>query len=140
MLNEKQIKSIEMLINGEYQMQEIAKTLGIHRSTLHGWRTNNEEYIKEYEKRLLERTRSVSQKFNERLDTAIESLYDIITNPKVATRERKDACIFWINRVLGTPTSKMEMVDDNKDNNIDEEDILKDIAKVEDDKVINIAK
>lgn len=147
MLNEKQIKSINLLISGEYQIQEIAEAVGVSRQTLHTWRTENEEYKEEYEKRLQETTKALSQKFNERLDTAIESLYDIITNPDVATRERKDACIYWINRVMGTPTNKTEMLDDNKDNNkVSDTDILDAIDEVQEedkddnDNVIDIKK
>lgn len=134
MLNEKQIKSIELLIDGNYGIQEIADAVGVHRSTIHGWRTRNEEYQEEYKKRLQAKTQAVSQKFNERLDVAVESLYDIITNPDVATRERKDAAIYWINRVAGTPTSRTEINDSTKDNqSISEQDLLADLEELEED-------
>ena len=112
MLNEKQVKAIELLVTGEYQVQQIADAVGVTRQTIHKWRTKDKEFIEEYGKRLQETTNAVSQKFRERLDTAVESLYDIITNPDIATRERKDACIYWINRVMGTPTNKVETIED----------------------------
>lgn len=131
MLNEKQVRSIELLISGEHSIQAIADAVGVSRQTLHKWRTENEEYQDEYDKRLQATTGLVTQKFNERLDIAVESLYDIMTDPSVATRERKDAAIYWINRVVGSPTSKQEITDIRKELNITEDDILADIDEIE---------
>lgn len=148
MLNEKQIKSINLLISGDYTIQAIADSVGVHRTTIHKWRTENKEYMEEYQKRLLETTKAISQKFHERLDVAVDSLYDIITTPDIATRERKDACIYWINRVLGTPTNKTEILNDEKDSKIDKDDVLTALDNIDNDeddkeyndKIINIAK
>lgn len=130
MLNEKQLKSIDLLISGDHTQEEIARAVGTSRQTLHRWRTDNEDYRESYRKRLQAVTGVVTQKFDERLDIAVESLYDIMTNPDVATRERKDAAIFWINRVMGTPTSKQEITDIRKELDISEEDLLSELDEV----------
>ena len=137
MLNEKQIKSINLLISGDYTMQAIADSVGVHRTTIHKWRTENKEYMEEYQKRLQETTEVISQKFHERLDVAVDSLYDIITTPDIATRERKDACIYWINRVLGTPTNKTEVLEEGKNKDTISED---DILEVIDNNIIDLKK
>lgn len=135
MLTKQQLESIRLMIHTDMTQGEIADEVGCHRSTLWAWRTSNKEYQDEYNKQLKLATEIVTQKFDERLDKVVDILYDTIVDPNTGTRERVNGAIYWINRVAGTPTSRLEMSDDREDNNkVSNEDILSAIDDLEETK------
>lgn len=115
-LDKRQIDAIEMLVEGEHNKTEIAELVGIRRQTLYDWFAK-EEFIKEWDKRIHEAKTLTHKGFDAKLEKAKDKLWGII-NSDVDVRTREKALEYWINRCVGTPTSKTETTITETTNNI----------------------
>ncbi len=141
MIDERQRKSIELMVSGEYTVTEIAELVGVHRTTIYNW-LDKEEYKTELDKRLQEIKHQAEQEFNKRLLVAIDEYWKIaMSSTDMRTKEK--ALSYWIDRSLGRTTAKMEMTDNKADADVSEEDVLSAIDQIDEakeDNVIRLAK
>ena len=129
MIDERHIKMIELLITGEYKMQEIADLIGVARNTLYTW-LEREEVKAEMDKRLQEVRTNASKLFDAKLDKAIDEYWKLaMTTTDVRTKQV--ALSYWIDRSLGKTTTKLDIADGRTTSNVSEEDILADIERVD---------
>jgi len=111
-LDKRKIDAIELLIEGEKTRKNIAELVGVQRKTLYEW-FKNKEFVSEWDRRIHEIEHLTQKGFNTKLEMAKDKLWEIICSESdIRTREK--ALEYWINRGLGTPTSKIEQtVNDN---------------------------
>lgn len=111
-LNERQLKAIELLIKGE-TVTNTAKKVGVSRNSLNTWR-NDELFRDEMHKQV----QALKSKVDERLLMNLEPLLDRLVDIALKSDSDKtslDAIIYAINRVCGTPTSKVQETPDGTD-------------------------
>ena len=113
---------IELLISGEYKMQEIADLVGVARNTLYTW-LEREEVKAEMNKRLQEIRTNASKLFDAKLDKAIDEYWKLaMTTTDVRTKQI--ALSYWIDRSLGKTTTKLDIADSRADTSVSDDDIL----------------
>lgn len=141
MIDERQIRTIELLVSGEHTITRIAELIGVSRQAIYNW-LNNEEFKAELDKRLHEIKTMAQKEFDAKLNMAIDKYWELATDPKTDNRTRQIALSYWIDRSLGKTTSRLEMTDNKTDTNVSEEDILSDIEELDEgtDNVIRLAK
>jgi predicted transcriptional regulator len=136
-LNEKQIQAIELLVQGE-TISDVAKLIGVSRVTVSTWKNKDELFKVELDKRL--------QSLKDDVETQIMNNINPLTSKliKIALKSNSDktsldAIIYTLNRVLGTPTNKVQDIsnDNSKEDIVDIDDMLNDISK---DNVIELPK
>lgn len=106
MLDKRKIDAIEYLIEDEKKDTEIAELVGISPRQFARWKVED-EFVKEWQKRTHEIRHQAQKGFDVKLEIARSKLWEII-NADVDVRTREKALEYWINRSLGTPTSKVE--------------------------------
>ncbi len=118
MLDERKLKFIDLLIEGKTNKTDISILVGVSRKCLYDWLEDSEVQA-ELDRRLQAIKTQGEKKIMSQLEPVVDELFRIaLTAPNA--RERKDACIYLCNRVLGTPASTTHVVsEDVKDENID---------------------
>lgn len=114
-LTDKQIQAIELIAQGE-NISDTAKLIGVSRTTVSTWKNNNELFKAELDKSL--------QALKSDSDTQILSNINSLTNRliKIALKSNSDktsldAIIYALNRVLGTPTNKVQDISSTGNDN-----------------------
>ena len=125
MLNEKKLKMIDLLMEGNIEKTEIEKEIGVHRQTIYDW-LKDEEVLAEYDRRLNDNRTKCNRQLQTWLDPLLHKLYFIAMNG--ATRDSKDAAIYLVNRVLGTPKETMT-VDKATESKVDPLAMFEEIVK-----------
>jgi len=110
MLNEKQLKSIEMLIEGVSKTQ-IAKDINVERKTIYRW-LDNQEYITHLDKRTHNYKTSIQKDANRKLlnltNYAIDELVKMSKDSENVEAKRK--ILFEIlDRTLGKVTNSLDV-------------------------------
>ena len=110
MLNEKQLKSIEMLIEGVSKTQ-IAKDINVERKTIYRW-LDNQEYITHLDKRTHNYKTSIQKDANRKLlnltNYAIDELVKMSKDSENVEAKRK--ILFEIlDRTLGKVTNNLDV-------------------------------
>lgn len=120
-LTDKQIQAIELIAQGE-NISDTAKLIGVSRTTVSTWKNNNELFKAELDKSL--------QALKSDSDTQILSNINSLTNRliKIALKSNSDktsldAIIYALNRVLGTPTNKVQDISSTGNDNNEPVDI-----------------
>lgn len=120
-LTDKQIQAIELIAQGE-NISDTAKLIGVSRTTVSTWKNNNELFKAELDKSL--------QALKSNSDTQILSNINSLTNRliKIALKSNSDktsldAIIYALNRVLGTPTNKVQDISSTGNDNNEPVDI-----------------
>ncbi|CAG9713502.1 helix-turn-helix domain-containing protein [Clostridium neonatale] len=120
-LTDKQIQAIELIAQGE-NISDTAKLIGVSRTTVSTWKNNNELFKAELDKSL--------QALKSDSDTQILSNINSLTNRliKIALKSNSDktsldAIIYALNRVLGTPTNKVQDISSTSNDNNEPVDI-----------------
>ena len=132
MLNEKKVKMIDYIIEGNLDKTEIAKTLDVSRQTIYDW-MKDDEVIAEYDRRLQASRTDSNRRLQACLNPLLNKLYNIAMYSKSA-RDSKDAAVYLVNRVLGTPKESIS-VQDNNDESIDPLAIFNQIISNADEKI-----
>lgn len=123
-LEEKHYKAIEYMLEGR-KMSDIAKLLGVGRTTLYDWK-NDEEFKAELERHRKDIRDTINKKITDRLDIYVEQLHIIATTSK-SEKNKLQALQYLMNRVLGAPTSKVADVSKEEEN---KEDAVVDINNI----------
>lgn len=136
-LNDKQIKAIELLVQGE-SVSDVAKIIGASRTTVSTWKNKDELFKAELDKSLQALKSDVETQIMNNINPLTAKLIKIALKSN-SDKTSLDAIIYTLNRVLGTPTNKIQdMNNDNSKNEIvDIDDMLNDIS---DNKVIELPK
>ena len=111
MLDERKSKLIDLLIEGKTTKVDIAAIIGVSRQAIYDWLADP-EVAAELDKRLQAVRDQTVKGITAKLEPVVEELYKIALSAK-DTRSRKDACIYLINRVLGSPTSNLNAYNSN---------------------------
>lgn len=128
MLDEAKLNCIEYLIAG-VEKTEIAKLIGKSRQAIYDWINKDEEFKVELAKRLQERKTEATRKINNKLPQAIDKIWHLIENAQ-SEKVKSDLLKYWIDRELGTPTSKIADVTDKEDNdNINDNELVDEFDK-----------
>ena len=112
MLNDKKLRMIDLLMEGNIDKTEIAREIGVHRQTIYDW-LKEEEVLAEYDRRLNDNRTKCNRQLQTWLNPLLRKLYFIAMN-STSARDSKDAAVYLINRVLGTPHEIMTV--DKADN------------------------
>jgi len=121
-INEKKSLAIELLIEGNMTKEDIAKRCDRSRQWLYMQVINDEECKAELNRRLQAIKTHAENKFNGKLDLAVDKMWEII-NSEVDTRTREKALEYWIDKTMGKNTAKVEIDNIDKDKS-DVDDIL----------------
>jgi hypothetical protein len=129
MLDDRHIRAIEMLVDGSYQINDIAIACGVDRTTIWDWRKKNKEFIAALDRRTHEHKdflkNSTQKKFENKLNIAIETITKIAeggNNEAV----RLDAARYIVERINGKIPSKITVTE--SDTIDDDTSILDDIG------------
>lgn len=128
MLDEAKINCIEYLVAG-MEKTEIAKLIGKSRQAIYDWINKDSEFKAELAKRLHERKTEATRKINNKLPQAIDKVWYLIENAQ-SEKVKSDLLKYWIDREMGTPTSKVADVTNEEDKeNLTNEDIENEFSK-----------
>lgn len=145
-LNEKKMRAIELIINGENNTN-IATKVGVSRQTIIVWR-KDPIFIAELNKQKEQLKAGVKDKIMMNLNPIVDKMINLALKSK-SEKISLDSSIYLLNRILGTPTNKTADVSENKEDNktVNIDEILssfnqnKDIeANKDNDKIIPINK
>ncbi|MBS6503785.1 phBC6A51 family helix-turn-helix protein [Clostridium sp.] len=136
-LNDKQIKAIELLVQGE-SISDVAKIIGASRTTVSTWKNKDELFKAELDKSLQALKSDVETQIMNNINPLTAKLIKIALKSN-SDKTSLDAIIYTLNRVLGTPTNKIQDInnDNSKNEIVDIDDMLNDIS---DNKVIELPK
>ena len=108
-----------------YSKSRIAKEIGVNVKTVTAW-TKKEEFNAEVEKCLERQKLSIEETIKRNVEPIMSRMLGIALSSE-SDKTSLDACIYLVNRLLGTPTAKtIEVTEETVEvENID--DILQDI-------------
>lgn len=128
MIDETKINCIEYLVAG-MEKTEIAKLIGKSRQAIYDWINKDEEFKAELAKRLHERKTEATRKINNKLPQAIDKVWYLIENAQ-SEKVKSDLLKYWIDREMGTPTSKIaDVTEEEKKDGIDKEQLEQEFNK-----------
>ena len=107
MLEKRQYLAIEKLMEG-MPVTEIAKVVGVHRSTIYNW-LENEEFKKELDTLRLEIQTSTKEHVFNNIRLYIDELQSLALDKTTSQKVRVDALKYLVNRVWGNTTTKAEV-------------------------------
>jgi len=99
MLDERQIRAIEMLVTGDYTKTEIAKEVNVSRQAIYDWIKSNGEFKAELDRCLQDIKHQASKDFTSKLPQAIKEYWKIC-NGSTDLRTKEKALQYWIDRSL----------------------------------------
>lgn len=123
-LTDKQIEAAKMLQSGEYTKQEIAKKVGIHPNTMTAW-CKNEKFMAAVKKCEQEKIRQTLAILSEGSVIATRVLMELVKSGD--KRVQMEAAKYILDRNLGKTTSKVIVMDENDDKEIDLDELAADI-------------
>ena len=126
-LNDKQIKAIELLVQGE-SISDVAKIIGVSRTTVSTWKNKDELFKVELDKSIQALKSDVETQILNNINPLTDKLIKIALKSS-SDKTSLDAIIYTLNRVLGTPTNKVQDVGNEGDNKdiIDIDSMLNDL-------------
>ncbi|SFQ23053.1 IS630 transposase-related protein [Caldicoprobacter faecalis] len=127
-LDERKEQAITYLLAG-YTISDVARLINASRQTIYNW-LEDEEFRAELDKRRQEIVKAGNQKIVKDLDLYINKIKLLATKAK-SEKVQLDAAIYLLDRVYGTPRSKVD-IDVEKTEETSEKvdkDVLKDILQ-----------
>lgn len=111
MLDERKVSMIDLRMKGKGNV-EIAKVLGVSRTSIYNWLQEDE--VKAELARCVQEIKTHSQnRFNVDIDVMIDNARDLALNSE-SDKIKSDMTQYWIDRTLGKTTTRLE-VDDGRD-------------------------
>lgn len=128
-LSDKQMKAIDLIIQGE-SLTDIAKIVGVSRTTVSTWKNQDELFKAELDKSIQALKSGVDTQIVNNINPLMDRLIKIALKSS-SDKTSLDAIIYALNRVLGTPTNKTQEValNDNKKEIIDIDKMLESIRE-----------
>lgn len=133
MLDERKLKAIELIMDGSYEKQEMAKMVGVSRQTLYKWLNKDEEFKAEVAKQVREIKTSTTMIYKSKCERVANEQYSLMMDKDTPVGVRAKLMMDWQDRALGKPTSKIDLnPETNQDNvRIDINTIRAEIAEYE---------
>jgi transcriptional regulator len=121
-LTDKQLKALELLVTGE-TVSETARLVGVNRKTITEWK-KQDKFKVELDRQVAELKSGIEKKILTNLNPLLDKLMKIALKSD-SDKTSLDAIIYAINRVAGTPTSKIADVseEEKKDNDFSLDDL-----------------
>ncbi|WP_160678741.1 phBC6A51 family helix-turn-helix protein [Clostridium sp. C8-1-8] len=110
-LTDKQLKALELLVTGE-TVSETARLVGVNRKTITEWK-KQEKFKVELDRQVAELKSGIEKKILTNLNPLLDKLMKIALKSD-SDKTSLDAIIYAINRVAGTPTSKIADVSEEE--------------------------
>lgn len=132
-LDDRKIKAIDLIIKGE-NISKVAEIVGCARQTVYDW-LKDDKFKAEMDRQTTELKKQIDKKLLINVEPLLDKLIKIALKSK-ADKTSLDACIYALNRLAGTPTSKV--ADVTEDTGKTKETIDLDIVKDKVHKVIDI--
>ena len=128
-LNEKQIQAIELIAQGE-TLTDVARIIGVSRTSVSTWRNKNEVFKAELDKYVQGMKDGVDKRIMNNINPLVDRAIRIALKGK-SDKTSLDAIIYLLNRVLGTPTNKTQDITDTdkEDNTVDINSLLEEIKE-----------
>ena len=104
-LTEEQIKAIEMLVYGATN-KEVAETIKVSERTVLRWK-KLPQFRDEMDRQYAMVKDDVDRRIARFANAILKSIYDLSRNSK-SDKVKLDASIYLLNRLVGTPVSKVE--------------------------------
>lgn len=132
MLNERQNKEAELYAHG-VNVTNIAKLCDCSRQTIYN-DMERKEWKAKVDDLLTEAKQVANNKLNNDVELYVDELKKIALTSK-SENNKKDALMYLLNRIYGTPTNKtQDITDKQEDNSVNQEELDKEFNKF---KVIN---
>lgn len=110
-LTDKQLKALELLVTGE-TVSETARLVGVNRKTITEWK-KQDKFKVELDRQVAELKSGIEKKILTNLNPLLDKLMKIALKSD-SDKTSLDAIIYAINRVAGTPTSKVADVSEEE--------------------------
>lgn len=130
-LDDKKLQAIELIIKGE-KIADVARIVGVNRKTVYNW-LDNKEFKAELDRQTTEQKNQIDNKILIKVEPIINKLLDIALKSS-SDKTALDACIYAINRLVGSPTHKTQEVQQEQL----QEEINLDVVKDKVGNIINI--
>jgi transposase len=122
-LTQQQLIAAQLIASGELDKTEIAKTVGVSRTSLYNWLNKNEEFKAEVN-RLKHEVKSLGENLIAgKLVEAVKNYWQLIETTQ-DNRVKAEGYKYFIDRSLGKPTSKVDFEAGMKKEETVDEDIL----------------
>jgi len=123
-LTEKHYEAMKYMLEGS-NISEVSKLCKASRTSIYNW-LNDDDFKAELNKQSQEIKTNADKKITSRLDCYVDEMHRIATTGKT-DKERRSACEFMIDRVLGKSTTRVADVteEENKNNVEDIDDMIK---------------
>lgn len=105
-LTDKQIQAIELIVQGE-SISDVAKLIGVSRTTVSTWKNKDELFKAELDKSLQALKSDVETQILNNINPLMNRLIKIALKSS-SDKTSLDAIIYTLNRLLGTPTNKTQ--------------------------------
>jgi transposase-like protein len=117
MIDARKEQAINLLLQGELNITDIAKAIGCTRQTIYDWKDKNEEFMVELDARRQERKNFGMRMFENSFDVAVTEYVKLSKETDNAETKRK-TLEYIIERGIGKIPNKTELTtnDDNRDN------------------------
>lgn len=133
-MEENKLKAIELILKGN-TIADVARIVGVNRKTIYNWLDN-----KEFKAELDRQTTALKNGIDKKLLSNVEPILDKLLKIALKSNSEKtslDACIYTLNRIVGTPTNKVADVSESKDNDDDKSKDMEDLLKeLEEDNIV----
>ena len=129
MIDEKKVKCIELMIDGEHNKTEIAKIIGIDRTTIYNW-LQDKEFTAAFDSRLQEVNDLAHKEFNAKLPKAIDEYWKLAMTTN-DSRTKETALYKWIERSLGKVSSNLVITPGANKVEVDDDTIEQEINELE---------
>jgi len=129
-LDDRQFKAIELLVTGE-TVSETARLVGVNRKTISEWK-KQEKFKAELDRQVTELKSNVEKKILTNMNPLLDKLLKIALKSD-SDKTSLDAIIYSLNRIVGTPTSKIQDVTNDANDNNKDIDIDKMIEEIDED-------
>lgn len=127
-IDERQLKLVELLLNGEKTKGEIAEILGVHRNTITNWCKDEriKALVAECE---AEKIRQANSFYIDKAPIAAKRLWDMAEKSS-DKRVAKEIYFYVVNRALGMPSKNVNIADERE--NQDDYNIREALERIED--------
>lgn len=129
-LSEKHYEAMKYMLEGS-NISEISKLCNVSRTAIYNW-LDDKEFKEELNKQSEEIKTNADKQITGKLDCYISEMHRIATTGKT-DKERRSACEYMIDRVLGKATTKVADVTEDSDNKDKVDNIDDMIANLEKD-------
>ena len=123
-LGDKQYLAIKWILEGR-QMTDIAKDIGISRSTLYNW-LDDDEFKNELDTLRQDIQTSTKEHVMNKIKLYVDELEELALNKETSPKVRADLLKYMVNRVWGNTTTKVEVENsnENKNDNVNLDDLV----------------